>query len=70
MPTQPSFAERMVTKLETMLLENVGVTSVNVDGVAVSYADLEEKYAYWKRKRDAEQGRGRTVSQIIVGGKT
>lgn len=52
----PSFAEQMVTKLETLLLASAGLKSVSVDGEAVSYADLESRYDYWKSRVSRESG--------------
>lgn len=57
-------AQKMVAKLGTMLLDNAGLTSVNVDGQAVSYADLEKKYAHWERKVLREQGKAPRISRI------
>lgn len=52
----PSFAEQMVTKLETLLLASAGLRSVNVDGETVTYADLESRYDYWKSRVSRESG--------------
>jgi hypothetical protein len=65
-----TLAEKMVAKLEALLLENAGLTSVTVDGVSTTFDDLTAQYAYWKKQVASEQGRSRTVSTIIVGGKT
>jgi hypothetical protein len=62
-----SFADEMVTKLETLLRENVGVTSVNVDGRSVSYAELTAQYDYWKNRAARESGRRPWASKIKLG---
>ena len=51
-----TFAEQMVTKLETLLLSSAGLRSVNVDGESVTYADLESRYDYWKSRVNRESG--------------
>ena len=61
---EPSFAETMLAKYETLLQRNVGVTSVTVDGTVVGYADIEAAYMKWKRAVAREQGRRPTVAQI------
>lgn len=47
----PTFAEdratfwlAQITKYETLLASNVGVTSISVDGQSVSYGDLQKFY--------------------------
>lgn len=62
-----SFADEMVTKLETLLRENVGVASVTIDGRAVSYASLTEQYDYWKNRAARESGRRPLASKIKLG---
>ena len=57
-------AEQMVTKLEAMLLENSGLTRVNVDGQDVAYADLEDKWQFWKGQVAKAKGRKPAVSTI------
>jgi hypothetical protein len=54
----------MVTKLEAVLLANVGLKSVEFDGTKVAYADLEAKYDYWKARLAAEQGMKPRISTI------
>lgn len=49
-------AERMVVKYEALLEANPGVQTVSVDGLSVSYADLEAKLAHWKRRVARHQG--------------
>jgi hypothetical protein len=59
-----SFAQQMVTRLEQILYENVGLAVVDVDGQRVAYRDLEQTYSYWRRKLLIEKGRVSTVSRI------
>ena len=61
-------AAQMVTKLEAMLLECAGLTSINVDGQSVSLADLEKKWAYWKKRVAIETNRKPVVSTIKLSG--
>lgn len=59
-----TFAEEMVAKLETLLLASAGLTSVNVDGQMIAFADLEAKYKYWKSvvaREAASSGRWSTL---------
>ena len=51
-----TFAEDMVTKYEALLAANAGVGRVVVDGVDVSYTELERRYDGWKRRVDIEKG--------------
>ena len=60
----PTHAQQMVAKLEQMLLENAGLTEVDVDGQKVSYADLEAKWQFWKGQVAKDKGRKATVSRI------
>ncbi|HUX01273.1 MAG TPA: hypothetical protein VMY35_09890 [Phycisphaerae bacterium] len=43
-------AEQMVARFQDLLLANAGVTSVSIDGVSVTYGELERRLAYWERK--------------------
>ena len=61
-------AELMVTKLESLLLANAGVTTVNVDGQQVAYADLEVKWRFWKGRVARERGKASTISTIRLDG--
>ena len=63
---EPSFAETMLAKYETLLQENVGVRMVNIDGTAVGYADIEAAYMKWKRRVEREQGRRPGQAQIVM----
>ncbi len=62
-----SFAAQMVAKYEALLLANAGMTSVNVDGGQVAYADLEAKYSFWKSKLARENGSRPRAAQIKLG---
>ncbi len=59
-----AFADTMVAKLETLLTENVGVKSVNVDGTTIAYADLEKQYDYWKARAARASGARPRSAQI------
>lgn len=63
-----TFAEEMVEKYQQLLRDSAGLKRVMVDGQDIWYAELEERYAYWKRIYDQEQGtKGRTF-QIDLSG--
>jgi len=47
-----------------LLEANPGVQSVSVDGLSVSYADLESKLAHWKRRVARQQGTRPVVTTI------
>lgn len=64
----PTFAESQVERLETLLAQNVGVRSINVDGVSVTYDDLLKQYDYWKSKFAREEGTRPRVAQIDLSG--
>ena len=57
-------AEQMVVKLEQLLLENAGLTDVDVDGQRVAYADLEKKWQFWKGQVAKAKGRKPTLATI------
>jgi hypothetical protein len=61
-----TFAEQMVAKYEALLLANAGATSVAVDGVQVSYADLEAKYQHWSRAAARAAGTTPGVSTVAL----
>jgi len=63
-----TFAQQMVTKYEQLLLENAGLTVVNVDGQQVSYADLEAKYEHWRQRVLKEAGKRPAISRIRLDG--
>lgn len=63
----PTFAEDHVERLETLLAANVGVRSVSVDGVSVSYDDLLKQYDYWKSRVARESGTRPRIAQINLG---
>lgn len=60
----PSFAETMVTKLETLIASSAGLKSVSVDGEAVTYDDLLKQYDYWKSRVARESGARPRVAQV------
>jgi len=62
-----TFAEDQVERLETLLAANVGVSSVSVDGVSVSYDNLIKQYDYWKSRLAREDGTRPIVAQINLG---
>ncbi len=51
-----TFADQMVTKYETLLLQAAGLRAVQVDGQSVSYGDLERRHRHWKRIQARERG--------------
>ena len=61
---EPTCAETMLAKYETLLQENVGISAVTVDGTEVSYSDIEAAFMKWKRTVAREQGRRPTAAQI------
>lgn len=63
-----TFADQMVAKYEALLLANAGLTSINVDGQVVSFADLEAKYQQWKSMAARESGRRPRAAQIKLSG--
>ena len=63
----PTFAEGQVERLETLLASSVGVRSVSVDGVSVSYDDLMKQYDYWKARVAREAGTRPRIAQINLG---
>lgn len=68
MPDDPTFAERQVELLETIIEENAGLTSVAVNGTNVTYADLLKQYDYWKKKVARESGANPRVKRMNLGG--
>ena len=68
MPDEPSFNQQMVTKLQALLLKNVGVQSVTVDGVAVSYADLQRELDHYEARLARENGTKPRIARINLGG--
>jgi len=63
-----TFAAQMVEKYEALLAANVGVASVTIDGVSVSYADVEAAYRRWLRTYNRERGRRPTAATIRLDG--
>ena len=63
-----SFASNQVSRLETLLQQNVGVQSVTVNGHAVTYDDLLKHYKYWKSRQARENKTRPRSAQIYLGG--
>jgi len=64
----PTFAEQMVAKYETLLLQSTGLQSISVDGQSMSVVDLETKWKYWKTQVATENGTKPRLSVIKMGG--
>lgn len=63
-----SFATEQLARIERVLAENPGVSSINVDGVQVTYAELMAQRRDLKSEIARERGRGPVVSRICLGG--
>ena len=64
-----TFAEQMLEKYEELLLANAGLKQVSVDGQTVSYAELERRYEFWRRRVAVERGsRPRSASIKLSSG--
>ncbi len=61
-----SFASNQVSRLETLLQQNVGVQSVTVNGHAVTYDDLLKHYNYWKSRQARENKTRPRSAQIYL----
>lgn len=59
-----SFAQRMVTKYETLLEANAGLASVSVDGQTVTYTKLQADYQYWLKRLAVSKGLAPVVSRV------
>lgn len=68
MPADPTFAERMVAQLETVIEESAGLQSVTVNGTSTTYVDLVKQYEYWKKKVARENGSAPRVKRMNLGG--
>lgn len=68
MPDAPTFAEQMVTKLEALLLANPGASSINIDGTATSYVDLEARLQQYRAQVAREQGTRPRLKTFDLGG--
>lgn len=66
----PTFAESMVSKLQTVLLANAGASLVEVDGRKVQFADLKTEYLFWKRQVALEAGTAARYSVIDLSGQS
>lgn len=63
-----TFADSQVTRLQTLLAENVGVKSITVGNTAVTYEDLLKQYDYWMGRQAREQGKRPRAAQINLSG--
>ena len=63
-----TFSEDQIARLETLLAENVGVSTVTVGGRSVTYADLLKQYDDFKSRVAREQGTRPRVSHINLSG--
>lgn len=71
MPAEPTFAESMVTRLETLLAEAAGLEEVEVagkGGTRTKYADLLKQYQFWKNKVAIEQGTKQRIVRLDLSG--
>lgn len=68
MPDTPTFAERMVTKYETLLEANAGFQTATIEGVAVAFTKLREDYEYWKKQVAIEAGNRPMCMQLDLSG--
>lgn len=58
------FCLQMVEKYQTLLLRHAGKTSITVDGVATSFAELERLYQHWQRELQIATGLAPTVATV------
>lgn len=65
---EPTFAEQMVAKLETTLLEAAGLQSVTIAGQVVTYAELTKQYEFWKSKVAKEGGSRPVLIEVEMRG--
>lgn len=68
MPEDPTFAEQMVSKLETVLLESAGLKTVSVSGTVTTFDDVQRQYEFWKSKVAREQGRKPRLVRVDLSG--
>ncbi len=62
----PTFAEQMLAKIETALLENPGAKSVTVGGVQVQYEDLVARRAYFQKEVAREKGNRPHFVEVVM----
>jgi hypothetical protein len=62
------FAAAQVTRIETLLAENVGVKSIAVGNTTVSYEDLLKQFDYWVERAARESGKRPAAAQINLSG--
>lgn len=65
---ESTHAAQMVIKLEALLLECAGLTSISVDGQSVSLADLKIEHRYWKKQVATESKTRPVVTTIKMSG--
>jgi hypothetical protein len=63
----PSFAAEQLARIQGLLAANIGLKSISVDGVNVSYDDLVKQYDEWSSKVARENGTRPRISQIYMG---
>lgn len=63
----PTFDEQMVEKLQALLLKNAGVQNVTVDGVVVSFSDLEKRLQFYEARVARTNKTKPIVSRINLG---
>lgn len=68
MPAEPTFAETMVTTLETVLAEAAGMQEVTVNGTVTKYADLLAQYQFWKNRVATEAGTRQRIVRLDLSG--
>lgn len=59
-----TFCSDMVAKYQTLLTRHAGKTSIVVDGISTSFADLKKEYQHWRRELDIANGTAPTVASV------
>jgi hypothetical protein len=65
---EPTFAEQMLAQIEALLLANVGLQQVTIDGVVTQYVDLQQQRNEWLRQVEKERGRRRQLLHVDLSG--
>lgn len=68
MPAEPTFAELQLARVEALLAECVGMTSITVGNTSVSYDDLIKQREYWQREVNNANGTTQRVLRFNLGG--
>jgi hypothetical protein len=68
MPAETTFAEQQLARIEALLAESVGMTSITVGNTSVSYDDLIKQREYWKREVNIASGQSHRVLRFNLGG--